>query len=275
MRDHVAGQRRVRAGAGAGAAQRPRAAEREPVRPEPVAGRGRVAPGARVRRRRVALGAREPEIRLWCGPRGRHDVLRRARLAGGPRARLAEQRPDRRLGPVVVALAELHVAHMAGGVDQVLGRPVLVLVGVPRGHPVVLGDRIADALAADRRGHVAGVALEGELRRVHADDRQPVRPVRAVPGLQVRQRAQAVDAGVGPEVDEHDPAAQGAERQRAGVEPALVADEVGRRAVVLQGGRRVGGGVRSATGRAGRRAAWRPHRTARAHASDSTTAAGR
>ena len=58
------------------------------------------------------------------------------------------------------------------------------------------------------RRDVAGVALERELGRVHADDDQAVAAVARVPGLEVGQRAQAVDARVGPEVDEHDLAAQ-------------------------------------------------------------------
>ena len=58
------------------------------------------------------------------------------------------------------------------------------------------------------RADVGGLALEGELRRVDADDRQALGAVALVPGLEVGQRAQAVDAGVRPEVDEHDAAAQ-------------------------------------------------------------------
>ena len=57
-----------------------------------------------------------------------------------------------------------------------------------------------------------------------ADDRQAVLAVLRVPGGQVGQRAQAVDAAVGPEVDQDDAAAQRAQRQRpvaGGVEPAL------------------------------------------------------
>ena len=53
-----------------------------------------------------------------------------------------------------------------------------------------------------------------------------------VPRHQVRQRADAVDAGVGPEVDQHDAPAQRGERERLGVEPLLRAREVRRRAVV-------------------------------------------
>ena len=64
---------------------------------------------------------------------------------------------------------------------------------------MVVGDRPLD---------VAGVVLERELRRVDADDDEPVVAVLLVPGLEIGQRAQAVDAGVGPEVDQHDLAAQ-------------------------------------------------------------------
>src|SRR5438445_2257740 len=61
--------------------------------------------------------------------------------------------------------------------------------------------------------------LECELRRVHPDDYEPVLRIARVPRLQVRQRAQAVDARVRPEVDEYDLAAQPPESQRRRVEP--------------------------------------------------------
>ncbi len=72
-----------------------------------------------------------------------------------------------------------------------------------------------------------------------ADDRQPVLAVLGVPCLQVGQGTDAVDAAVGPEVDEHDPAAQARQGQRlvpGGVEPLLVADEFRRLAEHRQAG---------------------------------------
>ena len=47
-----------------------------------------------------------------------------------------------------------------------------------------------------------------ELRRVHADHHQSLVLVLLGPGADIGQRAQPVDAGVGPEIDEHDLAAQ-------------------------------------------------------------------
>jgi hypothetical protein len=95
----------------------------------------------------------------------------------------------------------------------------------------VLGDRVAD---------VRDDVLEGELRAVDADDGEALRAVARVPRLQVRQRAQAVDARVRPEVDQDDAAAQAGDRQRtpAGrVEPRDDAVEVGRRPEDGQAGR--------------------------------------
>ncbi len=137
------------------------------------------------------------------------------------------------LGPVISALAEVHVAHAPARVDQVLRRPVLVPVRVPGGEVVVLRDGIAQPVARDRRLDVARVALERELGRVHADDGETVVAVAAVPGAKRRQRPDAVDARVGPEVDQHHPPAERPERERAparGVEPALRVPYLGCRA---------------------------------------------
>ena len=147
---------------------------------------------------------------------GRHDhVVRLGADAEALGAGLREQRADRRLRRRVVALAERRVAHLAGRVDQVVRGPVLVAPCRPRVEVVVLHDRIADAELPDRAADVAGVALEGELGRLDADDHEPLAAVLRVPGLEVGERADAVDAGVGPEVDQHDVAAQPGESSAA------------------------------------------------------------
>src|SRR4029077_12370723 len=79
--------------------------------------------------------------------------------------------------------------------------------------------RVAHAELLYRAAHVRLVLLEGKLRRVHADDDESAILVTLVPGLQVRQRTQAVDAGVGPEVDQYDLAAQTLPREWRGIEP--------------------------------------------------------
>ena len=149
----------------------------------------------------------------------------------------AQELADHRFFLLVFALAEVGVADVAVGVDEVLGRPVLVAVGVPGAEFVVLDDRIVDAFGSIAVFDVAGFALERELGAVDADDRQAVLAVALVPGLQVGQGADAVDAAVGPEVDQDDLAAQLPHRQRlvaGGVEPALGVGEFGRLAVFEQ-----------------------------------------
>src|SRR4029077_8206197 len=133
------------------------------------------------------------EIRL-----GRRQVLRGAVLDRGElrAGRFPEQRPDRLLRLVVLPLALLDLADVAALVDQVFGRPGVVLVGRPGVVAVVDRDRAADAELARRLADVRAHVLERELRRMHADDREAGLPVALVPGLEVRKRAQAVDAGV-------------------------------------------------------------------------------
>ena len=81
----------------------------------------------------------------------------------------------------------------------------------------------------DRALDVVALALERELRRVDSHDHEAVARVALVPRPQRRHGPQAVDAGVGPEVDEHYAAAQLAQRQGtvpARVQPGVVAGEV-------------------------------------------------
>ena len=67
----------------------------------------------------------------------------------------------------------------------------------------------------------------------------PVRRVLACPGGRVRQRAQAVDARIRPEIDQHDLAAQAGRRQRRRVEPLHRAVERRQRAFDGQRGSRM------------------------------------
>ena len=213
------------------AADRPLAAVGELVGAEPAGRHGLKALGAgadlavrepvRPRRAQVGLGGGVRVGRLAA------DVCPAAQPGA---ARLGEQAPNRSLCLRVGALAEVHEPDPALGIDQVVRRPVLVVVGGPGGGVVVLGDRIGEAVVADRPLDVGGLLLERELGRVDPHHGEPVPVVLAIPGLEVGQRPDAVDAGVGPEVDQHHLPAQArqAERPVAGrVEPLLRAGEIG------------------------------------------------
>ena len=82
---------------------------------------------AAERRRVEALGARQAEVGLGRRQARRvHGALRLGHRARVGMAGLLQERPDVHLGAVVLALAEVRVADLAAGVDQVLGGPVLV-----------------------------------------------------------------------------------------------------------------------------------------------------
>ena len=180
----------------------------------------------------VGLGAHE----LGRGEVG--DVGRRRQLH--PRVGVDEEPADGGLRLTVLALPEALVAHLARRVDEVVRRPVLVAVGVPRVIAVVDGDRVGDAELLHRAFDVGGHVLEGKLRRVHSDDLQTVGTVTLVPGLDVGEAPLAVDAGIGPEVDQDNLATQrpDGERRPAGcVQPGGDALEVGGREAVVAGWR--------------------------------------
>ncbi|KAG1448834.1 hypothetical protein G6F57_016763 [Rhizopus arrhizus] len=89
-------------------------------------------------------------------------------------------------------------------VDQIDRRPVLVAIGLPRGITVVLRHRVRDLEAFQRLLDVGRRTLERELRRVHAHHDQALVLVLLMPAGDVRQRADAIDAGVRPELHQHD-----------------------------------------------------------------------
>ena len=96
-----------------------------------------------------------------------------------------------------------------------------------RSHVVIDRDRIVDPHVLHGPADVVEVFLERELRRVHADHHQSLILVLLGPRADVGKRAQPVDAGVGPELDQDDLSPQAGRRQRRRVEPRGRAAERG------------------------------------------------
>ena len=86
-------------------------------------------------------------------------------------------------------------------------RPRLHAVVAPQQIVRIVRDRMADMAAIDRLEHRRGLALVVVFRRVHADHAQAV-VVLGFEITQVGQRIGAVDAVEGPEIQQHDAAAQ-------------------------------------------------------------------
>jgi len=186
----------------------------------------------------IAVGDQQPRRRLVDGDLagvGEHAAGRQrrapqpewARVERAPRARLLDHLAHDLVEHVAVALAGDAAHHVALGVDHHQRRPRADRVGVPDGEAAVVHHRVLDLVAADRLADVAGLSLVGELRGMDADDDERV-AVLALETLEIGQDVHAVDAAVGPEVEDDDLAVQLGERQRpVGVQPALTARQLG------------------------------------------------
>ena len=139
-------------------------------------------------------------------------------------------------------------------VDKVLGWPVLVLEGAPGLVVVVLRYRVLQVVVVPCHDDVLRQLLELELRRVYAQDHEPLVGILVVPLLYIGECPDAVDARIGPEVDQHDLPPLVLHRERLGVEPAFQPSQLGRHALGargagqeardLLGGLRCSGGLR-------------------------------
>ena len=68
--------------------------------------------------------------------------------------------------------------------------------------------------------HIGRLVLEREFRRMHSNHDQAGIFVLRRPGLHIGERPQRVDAGVGPEIDQHNFPAQRFSAQGNRIEPA-------------------------------------------------------
>src|SRR6185369_1073020 len=120
---------------------------------------------------------------------------------------------------LVAAFTKLRRDDRAGPVDQVRGWPVLISEGAPGAVLIVLRHRIMDAQALDGGLDIRALLLEGEFVRMHADHDEALVLVWLVPFGDVRQRAQAVDARISPELNQRDLAAEAFRRQWRRIQP--------------------------------------------------------
>src|SRR5215813_5649577 len=137
--------------------------------------------------------------------------------AGG--ASLGEQSLNEPFRLVVVAFPEVVMSQTTLRVDKVESWPILVLECAPYRKIVVDRDRIRQSHALHGTANVIDVPFEWELRCVHADHDQSKIFVLFRPGANIGDRAQPIDTGVGPHINEDDFPAQAGCRQRWGVEP--------------------------------------------------------
>src|SRR5512146_955036 len=103
----------------------------------------------------------------------------------------------------VTAFARTVIADVAFGVNQEAVGPGRIVVGAPDQKVVVNRNRIRQPKSLDRSPHVRSPVSNVKLRTVNADDFKPILVISLVPLLVFSEGANAVDAGVLPEVDQN------------------------------------------------------------------------
>src|SRR5262249_16072076 len=99
-------------------------------------------------------------------------------------------------------------------VDKIESWPILVLESAPNRKIVVDCDRILQSHVLRCTANVIDIPFEWKLGCVHPDHDQPEFLVLLRPGANIWDRAQHIDAGVGPDIDEDNFSAQAVCRQR-------------------------------------------------------------
>jgi hypothetical protein len=105
------------------------------------------------------------------------------------------------LGFLPIQFAVPAIAHVALLVDQVDGRPVLILSRLPGQAPTVHGDRVLHPVVFDLFADLLDLLLLVGLGRVDADNDQPFFVEILVPARVPRVITDAIDSAEGPEME--------------------------------------------------------------------------
>ena len=171
--------------------------------------------------------ARKRQPARWHGRLGPHLGL----WSSTKRSAVAEHL--RHCGDRLLKLRQMPFARRAthqisGRVDQRQRRPRPHGVFPPDAKIRIIRHGMRNVVSRDDLAQVLRTSLVGELGRVNTDDHQMFRVRRGEP-LEPRQLVQAIDAPVGPELEQDDLAAKRRQRQRCrDVQPVHGADELRR-----------------------------------------------
>src|SRR6266404_519222 len=127
---------------------------------------------------------------------------------------LRQQLLNNQFGLFVFALTELMMSNMPLCIDEIEGRPVLVIESTPYSVVTVDRDRVIDPHPLHRLANPLDVFLDIKFRRVHADHHQASILVPLGPRSNIGKGAAPIDTGIGPEVDQDDFPAQASSGQR-------------------------------------------------------------
>lgn len=122
---------------------------------------------------------------------------------------------------IIMAFAEMRIDNVSLLIDQIVGRPVFVVEVIPCAEIVIERHGIVDFEFLRGRLDIFFFGFKGKFRRVDAQHDKTLILVLFIPACDIRQRTDAIDARIRPEIDEYDFAFQLLHGQRVGIDPAL------------------------------------------------------
>src|ERR1700689_211352 len=129
---------------------------------------------------------------------------------------------------LIRALTEVVEADAPRGIDKVISGPVLIVKSTPDAIVVIHRHGIGDAEILHRFADVRFIFFKGKLWGMNADNYQAAVLVFLIPGPDIRQRAQAIDAGIGPEIDQNHFATKRSRGERRRVNPGSSSGKIGK-----------------------------------------------
>src|SRR5829696_6502719 len=132
-------------------------------------GRGKVR-GALI----ADVDLRRPQAAPIGGSFSTTDIDRNQFMTAAVDSGLGKQLLDDHFRLFVFALAEMMMSNMPLRINEIEGRPIPVVESTPYRIVVIDRDRIIDPHVLRGSANVIDVSLKGELRRVHADNHQPL-----------------------------------------------------------------------------------------------------
>jgi len=97
-----------------------------------------------------------------------------------------------------LVLAELMMSNLPLRIDEIEGRPIVIVERTPDHIVAIDRDWIINPHVLRRAANIIEVSFEFELRRVYADHYQPVIPVFLGPGAHIGQCTQPIDTSESP-----------------------------------------------------------------------------
>src|SRR5258708_6064499 len=98
----------------------------------------------------------------------------------------------------------MDLPNVSLAIDEIVRRPILVLVCIPGSIIIVLGNRVVNPKPTDCIYDIGVIFLKLKLWSVYTDDNQSLIFIRVVPSSDIGECANTVNTGIRPEINQDD-----------------------------------------------------------------------